>query len=392
MATNVLFGTLLCGILLGGVTANTACSSMGGCPQDSNDQSVLLQSHVLLRTDQVTDSEAAEQEEDGESAADAANIAGEDDGEAMAGSASLLTKASDVYHEDFMNEDLLEEEIDSDEAEEVPALLAVTHTGNDDLTSAYANLLKSLAQCDCPLDSPNSPPYLSARATEMRGRQYPPTKQFLEAVQHLQLPLFLRAGTLLATIRNQGWMPYDYDFDVALAADSEDQADEYVQKLKSYLERQDSGFSVTHHAGKEDFVVEHANQAGGWPIADGVIFFRREAEENSGETSWNERKSSFQASNLVNLPRRFLPSEFGNMTWEPFYDTVAPAPPNFREFLDGIYGENWRCEAVNKCNEPNGMLFKEDPKHCKYSLYAGAADYPVHTCGPSMQRGQLAIN
>lgn len=260
--------------------------------------------------------------------------------------------------------------------------------------SAYENLLSHLAQCVCPEDAEKSLPSLSTPtamlATVARSRRYAPTKQFLEAVRHLKLPFFSRGGTLLSTLRNQGWMPWDYDSDFALAADTEEQAKLYVQELKDYLEGRDALFDVTISASATGFWVKHMNVSE-WPVADGVIFYRRKEEEESGEKAWNERAASFECAGLVNVPARFLPAKFDDMTWEPFYDTEAPIPPNSTEFLDKIYGETWRCEAFNKCNSPDGALFKKDPSHCDMALYKGAKEYPLHTCGPSMQRGTVTV-
>jgi len=252
-----------------------------------------------------------------------------------------------------------------------------------------------LAQCACPDDAEKSIPSLSTpsalSATAARSRRYPPTKQFLEAVRHLKLPFFSREGTLLSTLRKQGWMPWDFDGDFGLAADTGEQAKRYVQELKDYLESKDAQFEVTlgESAGYDGtFRVDHRSVSE-WPVADGVIFYRREEEEESREESWNERASSYECDGLVDMPARFLPAQFDDMTWHPFYDTEAPIPPNSQEFLDKIYGENWSCEAFNKCSSPDGALFKKDPKHCELALYKGAEDYPLHTCGLSMQRGPV---
>lgn len=265
----------------------------------------------------------------------------------------------------------------------------VEHRG---LRSAYENLLDHLAQCVCPDNAEKSLPSLStpsARdATAARSRRYPATKQFLEAVHHLKLPFFLRGGTLLSTLRNQGWMPWDYDFDVGLAADTEEQAEHYVLELKDYLKSKDGQFTVTFNVSARSFRVNHWHVSE-WPVADGLIFFRRKEEEESGEESWNERAPSYECKELVNVPARFLPVQFDDMTWQPFYDTKAPIPPNSQEFLDKIYGKSWSCEAFNKCNHPDGALFKKDAEHCRMPLYKGAEDYPLHTCGLSMQRGPV---
>lgn len=86
-------------------------------------------------------------------------------------------------------------------------------------------------------------------------------------------------------------------------------------------------------------------------------------------------------------PPSSLPQTFEEVEWTPWYDTQAPIPPNAQQYLSTCYGEDWTCVAINKCNKPDGGLYKMDPRHCDMPCYAGAHDYPLRTCGSALQRG-----
>merc|ERR1712046_284689 len=154
-----------------------------------------------------------------------------------------------------------------------------------------------------------------------------------------------------------------------------------VQKLKDYLQKKDSRFTVKHDD-EHSFRVDHPSVSE-WPVAAGVIFYQDQT--TAGDEEWKTRQASDECVDLVNLPGKFFPAKFSDMTWAPFYTAKAPILPNFKEFLDGVYGAKWSCAAINKCNAPDGTLFKKDPGHCDMVAYKGAKEYPLHTCGLAMQ-------
>ena len=60
MQNSIFVGAILCGILLGVAADDSTCSSVGGCPQASNDHAILLQSRLLVSSNETREANVAE--------------------------------------------------------------------------------------------------------------------------------------------------------------------------------------------------------------------------------------------------------------------------------------------------------------------------------------------
>lgn len=260
-------------------------------------------------------------------------------------------------------------------------------------TFSDSNTGETWEHCKCRDSDIKTPPHLNTeslqKAMRLRSLRYPYLKQFLETIYELQMTFFVRDGTLLAAIRNQGWTPWDYDFDLAFAAATPMQAKRDLQKLERVLKRKDEGWRKESHGDERYFTITHRD-SGPWALADIRVIFRSPDQVKTGEAWWSRLTPDVQAQSPIHLPAKFLPETFSNITWTPFYSTKVPIAPNYEEYLDRVYGKDWNCVALNKCSRPNGALFKKNHWDCNMPVYTGATEYPLRTCGPAMQRGPLS--
>lgn len=217
----------------------------------------------------------------------------------------------------------------------------------------------------------------------------------------------------MSALRSGGWTPYDSDFDVSLAAETEEEGVRAVECLFQALVKGEVGASSSRKSSwklswpsqdNRHFAISHS-WAAGWLVADGLIMLP--ATEASAQVWLSKARSESRETGLDydlagGLPRLFLPGSFEELRYVSFYDTYAPVPENAVDLLDTLYGvppttdtkarreKDWRCFAFNKCAVSRGEMFREQSAKCLFSpVYMGGITYPYRTCGNAIERGKL---
>jgi hypothetical protein len=188
----------------------------------------------------------------------------------------------------------------------------------------------------------------------------------LAALRRQGVPIFLRAGTWLAAIRNRGYTPFDYDNDFAILDTHED-------KLRRAKLPKPFTFKIT--AGKPG-KFQVIPFVAGWPLMDGVMYETHAKNDTVVDISRPER-FTFAFDDVLNLVDL------------PFYDGIIPGIRNASGYLTTRYGEDCLTVQLNKCAKWLGELFLEDADKCKWPLYKGGVDYPYMTRAPYIVAGSL---
>lgn len=155
-----------------------------------------------------------------------------------------------------------------------------------------------------------------------------------------------------------------------------------------------------------------------WPIVDGRIYYKKLTTSFQGFATKQEIQKNlarpsvyeylfFDNDNLKSkiadsgqemdssrpLPYGAPPENIADIVNLPFYCTTLPAPRDFLEQLEGIYGHDWPCVQLNKCAAEQGALAIHGQKKCAWANcyhLSGATEFPYKLCGSQVRRGVLS--
>jgi len=161
---------------------------------------------------------------------------------------------------------------------------------------------------------------------------------------------FPRNGLLLGIMRSKGFMPFDRDPDLAILD---------VDKSKF------------------DNLASWQENVAGWPNADVVVW----------RTTATHVHTHANSGLSTNASQAFPLEDFTNLVSVPFYCSEVKVPRGSEHYLDAMYGAGWKTSMINKCNDPEGELFKQEAVRCTWGCYEGAIGEPYKSA-PS--RGNIS--
>ena len=206
-------------------------------------------------------------------------------------------------------------------------------------------------------------------AAKARRKMWDALQQVLAALKHQGVPIFLRAGTWLAAMRNHGWPPFDYDNDFAILDIHED-------KLRRAKLPKPFTLKVTGGKPGKFGKFKLSPSVAGWPLMDGVMYITNATNDTVVDISRPER-FTFAFSDVLNLVDVL------------FYDGTIPGIRNASGYLKTRYGEQCLTLQLNKCAKGLGELFLKNADKCNWALYKGSVDYPYMIRAPYIVPGSL---
>lgn len=194
----------------------------------------------------------------------------------------------------------------------------------------------------------------SPERMKSRGDVYLALTELLDNFWSHGVRAFPVFGLLLGIARSGGFIPFDRDNDLAILD---------VDKPKY------------------DQIKGWYRNVGGFPLAD-VQVWTTDASQTMVQT---EASTALPVHPSLTLPLEDL-TNFVNIS---FYCRTIRVPRGYEKYLALSYGADWNATQINKCNNPEGDLFRTDPAKCTWTCYEGAMEFPYKST-PS--RGEIDID